>query len=82
VATGSVRPRKIGPTLDATLYQRAKETARHQGRSINEVIEEALARFLVMETSRASIAAQTRGSFKVSERALRTMIDEDLYGAH
>jgi len=57
VATGSVRPRKIGPTFDATLYQRAKETARHQGRSINEVIEEALARFLVMETSRASIAA-------------------------
>jgi len=72
--------RKIGTTLDAALYRRAKETARRQGRGLNEVIEEALARFLAADTSRVSIAAQTRGSFTVSERALRTVLSEDLYG--
>lgn len=72
--------RKIGTTLDATLYQRAREAARRQGRGINEVIEEALARFLAGGTSRASVAAQTKGSFKVSEKAFRAALDEDLYG--
>lgn len=73
--------RKVGTTLDATLYQRAREAARRQGRGINEVIEEALARFLASgETSRTSVAAQTKGSFKVSEKALRAALDEDLYG--
>ncbi len=72
--------RKVGTTLDATLYQRAKEAARQQGRSINEVIEQALARFLSGTTSRASIAVQTKGTFKVSEKVLRVALDEDLYG--
>lgn len=72
--------RKVGTTLDATLYQRAKEAARRQGRSINDVIEEALARFLAGGTSRTSVTAQTKGSFKVSEKALRAALDADLYG--
>ncbi len=72
--------RKVGTTLDSTLYRRAKEAARRQGRNINEVIEEALARFLLMENTRASVAAQTKGSFKVSAKALRAVLDEDLYG--
>jgi len=72
--------RKVGTTLDATLYQRAREAARGQGRSINDVIEEALARFLASGTSRTSVAAQTKGSFRVSARALRAALQEDLYG--
>jgi hypothetical protein len=72
--------RKVGTTLDATLYQRAKEAARQQGRSINEVIEQALARFLSGTASRASIAVQTKGTFKASEKVLRTALGDDLYG--
>jgi hypothetical protein len=73
--------RKIGTTLDATIYQRAKETARRQGRGVNEVIEEALARFLAVEASTASIVAKTKGSFRVSEQALRAALSNDFYGA-
>ena len=69
--------RKVRVTLDSTLYQRAKEAARRQGRGIDEVIEEALAWFLMSEASRASIAAQTRGTFKVSKKALRAVVNED-----
>lgn len=71
--------RKVGTTVDAALYQRAKETARRQGRSLNEVIEEALGRYVTGATG-SSIAVQTRGSFKVSERVLRRVLEEDLYG--
>lgn len=71
--------RKVGTTLDAGLYQRAKETARRQGRSLNEVIEEALGRYVTGATG-SSIVAQTRGSFKVSGRVLRRVLEEDLYG--
>lgn len=72
--------RKVGTTLDAALYQQAKEVARRRGRSINEVIEEALTRFFAIGTTRASIVAQTKGSFKVSEKALRVVLEQDLYG--
>lgn len=72
--------RKIGTTLDAALYERAKEAARREGRSLNEVIEEALAHYVARDDSRASLVEQTRGSFKVSERIFRAVLDEDLYG--
>lgn len=73
--------RKIGTTLDATIYQRAKEAARRQGRSVNEVIEEALARYIASDSSRLSLVEQTRGSFQVSEKTFRAVLEEDFYGA-
>lgn len=72
--------RKIGTTLDATLYQRAKEMARRQGRSFNEVLGEALERFLAAGASGASVVAQTRGTFQVSKNDLRAVLEEDVYG--
>lgn len=71
--------RKVGTTLDAILYQRAKEAARQQGRSLTEVIEQALDLYLSSTTPRALIAAQTKGTFKVSEKALRAVLGENLY---
>lgn len=71
--------RKVGTTLEETLYRRAKEAARLQGRSLNEVIEEALERFLERRAPRVSIVAETRGMFKVSAKALRAVLEEDLY---
>lgn len=72
--------RKVGTTLDTTLYQRAKEAARRQGRSVNEVIEEALTRYIASDSSRPSLVEQTRGTFKVSEKAFRSVLEEDFYG--
>ncbi|MBI4277941.1 MAG: hypothetical protein HY660_05745 [Armatimonadetes bacterium] len=73
--------RKIGTTLDEALYRRAKDTARRQDRSLNALIEEALERFLDTAASSPSVVAETWGTFKVSPKALRAILDEDLYGA-
>jgi hypothetical protein len=71
---------KVGTTLDAALYRQAKEAARRHGRRVNDLIEEALARFLASGVSRGSLVEQTKGTFKVSEKALRAVLEEDLYG--
>ena len=73
--------RKIGTTLDAALYVRVKDVARRQGKGTNAVIEEALARFVTSTSSRASAVAETKGTYKVSSRALRSVLREDLHGA-
>ncbi len=73
--------RKIGTALDETLYQRAKDAARRQGRSVNGVIEDALARYLASDSPRPSLVEQTRGSFQVSEKTFRAVLEEDFYGA-
>jgi predicted transcriptional regulator len=71
--------RKVGTTLDAALYRQVKEIARRQGRTTNAVIEDALARFLATRTSNASVVAETKGTFRVPAKALRTILQEDLY---
>lgn len=73
--------RKVGTSIEEGLYRRAKDTAREQGRSLNEVFEEALERFLSSREVRGSIVAETKGTYKVSTRALRTVLEEDLYDA-
>ncbi len=71
--------RKVGTTLDAALYQQVKEIARRQGRTTNAVIEDALARFLASGSSNASVVTETKGTFKVAAKALRRVLQEDLY---
>ncbi|MGH2374220.1 MAG: DUF6364 family protein [bacterium] len=73
--------RKVGTTIEETLYRRAKEAAREQGRGLNEMIEEALERFLDSRAPRTSIVAETRGMFKASAKALKAVLEEDLYDA-
>lgn len=72
--------RKIGTTIDTALYERTKDVARRQRRSVNEVIEEALARYVAGSGSRPSLVEQTRGRFKVPEKAFRAILEEDFYG--
>lgn len=72
--------RKVGTTLDAALYERAKQVARRQGRTANALIEDALSRFLDARASPASVVSETRAIFKVSSRAVRAVLREDLYG--
>ncbi len=72
--------RKVGTTLDKDLYRRTQEVARRQRRSTNAVIEDALKRFLASDSTRASAVAETKGLFKVSPRALRVVLQEDVYG--
>ena len=73
--------RKVGTTLEEGLYRRAKDAARRQGRSLNEIIAEALDRFLNSRTSRTSVVTTTKGTFRVSAKALRAVLDEDLHDA-
>lgn len=73
--------RKVGTTLDEQLYRRAKEAARQQGRSLNEIIAEALERTLSSAASRASVVAETKGTYTISARALRRVLEEDPYDA-
>jgi Ribbon-helix-helix protein, copG family len=72
--------RKIGTTLDSALYRRVQEIARRQGRTTNAVIEEALARYVSSGLSRASVVEETKGTYKVSPKALRAILSEPLYG--
>ncbi len=71
--------RKVGTTLDASLYRQVKEIARRQGRTANAVIEDALARFLATRSSNASVVAETKGMFKVHAKALREILQENPY---
>lgn len=71
--------RKVGTTLDADLYSKVREVARQQGRSVNAVIEDALARFVTSGASRPSVVEETRGTYKISDEMFRAVLDEDLY---
>jgi hypothetical protein len=73
--------RKIGTLLEDDLYRRAKETARQQGRSVNALLTAALEQYLSGQTSGASTVAETKGIYKVSSKAVRLVLDEDLYDA-
>lgn len=73
--------RKVGTTIDEGLYQRVKDAARAQGRSVNEILAEALERFLNSRSSPSSVVRETRGAFKVSARTLRAVMEEDMYEA-
>ncbi len=71
---------KIGTTLDAALYRKAKDLANRQHRSVNAVIEEALERFLAGHDS-AAVVAETHGTYDVSPELLEAVLNEDLYDA-
>jgi hypothetical protein len=73
--------RKIGTALDEQLYRRAKEAARRQGRSLNDLIAEALERTLSGAVPGASVVSETKGTYRITPAALRRVLEEDLYDA-
>lgn len=72
--------RKIGTSLDASLYRAVQEIARREGRSANAVIEDALTRFVSRGGARASVVRETKGTYRVSPKALHAVLNEELYG--
>jgi hypothetical protein len=73
--------RKVGTTIEERLYRRAKEAAQRQGRSVNDLIAEALEQTLSRSGGGASVVAETKGTYKVSPRTLRRVLEEDIYDA-
>jgi hypothetical protein len=72
--------RKIGTTIEEHLYRRAKEAAQRQGRSLNDLIAEAIEQTL-SRSGGASVVAETKGTYKISPRTLRRVLEEDIYDA-
>lgn len=81
VPGGQPVKRKVGTILDEDLYRRVKEAARQQGRGLNEIFALALERYLNGRAIRASAVAETRATYKVSSKGLRTVLEEDPYDA-
>ena len=50
-------------------------------RKVGTMIAEALECFLSSQASRASVVRETGGTYKVSARVLRAVLEEDLYDA-
>lgn len=72
--------RKVGTALDSNLYRRVQDLARRQGRRTNAIIEEALTRFLARDGSGASVVEETKGTYNVTRKALRALLNESPYG--
>ena len=74
--------RKIGTALDEELLSQAKLLAVQKGCPLNEIIEEALKRYIVQRSLDAtgSIVDATAGTYKVTPRELAWAMEEDPYG--
>ncbi|MBI4730164.1 MAG: hypothetical protein HY775_11830 [Acidobacteria bacterium] len=71
--------RKVGTSLDATLYERARAAARREGRSINDLIEDGLRRVVGAGSARAQTVRETWATYRVPGRVLDHALREDLY---
>lgn len=73
---------KIGTALHQHLLVRLKEVAREEGKAMNELIEEALERFLVSREDqvRVDLVEATAGRYGVSDEQFSAVMEEDLYG--
>ncbi len=65
---------KIGTALDRDLLRRARSVASHEGKRLNQVIEEALDEHLKRKSAAGSVARRTAGSLKMP----RAMVDRIL----
>lgn len=73
--------RKIGTALHEHLVVRLKEISVREGRAMNELIEEALERYLATLERRSgpSLVQATAGKYKVSPEDFKTVMEEDFY---
>jgi metal-responsive CopG/Arc/MetJ family transcriptional regulator len=75
---------KIGTALDKDLFRELKEHAAREGRAVNEIIEDALERYVHAGSLRRElqVAAAERYcsmSFGLSTKELKQLLDEDYY---
>lgn len=73
---------KVGTVLDENLYQRVQEAAQAEGRSISQLLEEALELYLShRQFDGASLIRETFGKYSVKEKDLRLILEDDPYDA-
>ncbi|MHB2021147.1 MAG: ribbon-helix-helix protein, CopG family [Candidatus Xenobia bacterium] len=71
---------KIGTSVEKALVDRLHALARRKGRPLNDLMEEAIGRYLnAAEGVDLDVVARTWASFQVDRRVLRQVMDEDLY---
>ena len=67
-------------SLDAALYQEAKDTARRRGISLAELLRQAVARELLPAASAEKPWMRFAGAFESGDPDASTTIDEVVYG--
>jgi len=75
--------RKVGTALHEHIVARLRSLAERENRSMNDLIEEALERYLTRKEHGEipSLAASTRGTYKVTDEQFRHVMEEDPVGS-
>ena len=70
---------KIGTVLDGDLLRQARSVAAHEGKRLNQVLEEALESYLKRRSAATStgVVARTAGSLKLSRRQIERILREE-----
>ena len=70
---------KMGTTIDEGLLEALKELSSREDRRLNEIIEEALRRYLVLREldGHASIVEASAGKYDVNDEQLAYVLEED-----
>ena len=73
--------RKIGTALDERLIVQAKHLAAREGRPLNDVLEDALRRYLALRRSKGggSLVRRTAGAYRIEPGQLQQVMEEDLF---
>ena len=73
--------KKIGTALHEHLVVQLKEIAAREGRQFNELLEDAIERYLSSRNrdARVSLVDATAGKYRVSKKQLEEVMAEDMY---
>lgn len=73
---------KVGTSLEESLLQQAKEAAAREGRSLNDVVEEALTLYLARTDRVCDVGwtGRTAGTYRLSPDLMETVLHDDPYG--
>ncbi|MHB2016380.1 MAG: ribbon-helix-helix protein, CopG family [Candidatus Xenobia bacterium] len=75
----ALQKRKIGTVLDGDLVERAREIAAAEGKSLAQVIEEALRAHVARRSIGESAVQRMRGVFKLSRGSWDEVLRTELY---
>lgn len=70
---------KVGTSVEESLLQQAKEAAARQGRSLNDVIEEALTLYLARTDRVCDVGwtERTAGTYRLSPKLMEAVLHDD-----
>ena len=69
--------KKIGTVLDEELFQKAKQVALIQKKSLSKLFEDALRSYLSNFQKKREIVEATKGNMKVSPETLKAIMEEE-----